>query len=103
MVPLTISSPVKAHLIDGSTLVFEEGVTVAEGQVIGEGRKYDIILDTSVPVSAVNLNDVAAMESYQTPIQPARSAAFNVVASPILALGALFLVLLLFGGPPPLG
>jgi hypothetical protein len=43
---------VKAHLTDGSTVVFEEGVTVAAGKVTGDGRKYDVTLDTSVRVSS---------------------------------------------------
>lgn len=67
--PVTVSSPVKAHLTDGSTVVFEDGITVADGQVTGDGRKYNLALDTSVPVSSVALEDVAAMESYQTPVQ----------------------------------
>ena len=50
--PITVSSPVKAHLTDGSTVVFEEGVTVAAGRVTGDGRKYDVTLDTSVRVSS---------------------------------------------------
>jgi hypothetical protein len=57
--PITVNSPVKAHLTDGSTVVFEKGVTVVDGHVTGEGRKYDVTLDTSVRVSSVAL-DVSA-------------------------------------------
>ena len=66
--PVTMSSPVKSHLTDGSTVVFEEGITVTNGQVTGEGRKYDLTLDTSVRVTSIPLDDIAAMESYQTPV-----------------------------------
>ena len=65
--PITVSSPVKAHLTDGSTVVFEAGVTVGNGKVSGDGRKYDVTLDTSVSISSITLDEVAAMESYQTP------------------------------------
>jgi len=95
--PITVSSPVKAHLIDGSTVVFEDGVTVAQGQVTGDGRKYDLALDTSVPVSSIALDEVAAMESYQTPVQPGETAALNVSGAPFVALGALMLLLLAAG------
>jgi hypothetical protein len=95
--PITVSSPVKAHLIDGSTVVFQDGVTVAQGQVTGDGRKYDLALDTSVPVSSIALDEVAAMESYQTPVQPGETAALNVSGAPFVALGALMLLLLAAG------
>ena len=35
--PILISSPVKAHLLDGSTVVFPEGVNVYDGKVQGKG------------------------------------------------------------------
>lgn len=98
--PVTVSSPVKAHLTDGSTVVFEEGITVANGQVTGNGRKYDLTLDTSVRVSSIALDNVAAMESYQTPIQAGDTAAVNVVATPFVVIGALGLAKALFGSCP---
>ncbi len=81
--PITVSSPVKAHLTDGSTVVFEEGVTVADGQVTGDGRKYGLTLDTSIRVSSIALEDVAAMESYETPVQTGGT----VLASAGMAVG----------------
>ena len=98
--PITVNSPVKAHLTDGSTVVFEEGVTVVDGHVTGEGRKYDVTLDTSVRVSSVALDDVAAMESYGTPVQLGQTAAINVAAAPFAALGGLILLVALFGSCP---
>ncbi len=101
--PLTVSSPVKAHLIDGSTVVFEEGITVADGRVTGYGRKYDLTLDTSVRVSSIALEDIAAIESYQTPVQTgetvAASAGVTVGATGAI-IGGLFLAKVLFGSCP---
>jgi hypothetical protein len=98
--PIIVSSPVKAHLADGSTVVFEQGVTVAEGRVTGEGRKYDLTLDTSVRVSSIPLDDVVAMESYQTPVNVGQTAGANVIGVPAAALGGLFLAKALFGSCP---
>jgi hypothetical protein len=95
--PITVSSPVKAHLTDGSTVVFEEGVTVAEGKLTGEGRKYDLALETSAPVSSIALDEVAAMESYQTPVDAGETAAMNVAGAPFVGLGLLMLLLLAAG------
>jgi hypothetical protein len=98
--PITVSSPVKAHLTDGSTVVFEEGVTVAEGKVTGDGRKYDVTLDTSIRVSSIALDDVAAMESYRTPVKAGQTAAVNVIGAPFAVIGIAGLAKALFGSCP---
>ena len=98
--PVTVSSPVKVHLTDGSTVVFEKGITVADGQVAGDGRKYDLTLDTSVRVSSIALDDVAAMESYQTPLQTGETVAANTLGVPMAVMGGLVLAKALFGSCP---
>ena len=98
--PITVSSPVKAHLTDGSTVVFAAGITVAQGQVRGDGRKYDLTLSTSLPVSSIALDDIAAIESYQTPVQVGETAAGAAITAPVVALGGLFLAAALFGSCP---
>ena len=98
--PVTVSSPVKVHLTDGSTVVFEKGITVADGQVAGEGRKYDLTLDTSVRVSSIALDDVAAMENYQTPLQTGETVAANTLGVPMAVMGGLVLAKALFGSCP---
>lgn len=81
-------------------MVFEEGITVADGQVTGDGRKYDLTLATSARVSSIALDDVAAMESYQKPVQTGETVAGNVLAAPIVGAGGLFLAAALFGSCP---
>ena len=46
--PITIESPVKAHLYDGSTVVFPNGVTVADGSVRGLGERFDLTLSSPI-------------------------------------------------------
>ncbi len=98
--PVTIESPVKAHLIDGSTIVFEKGATVADGEVRGDGRKYDLALDASVRIGSVPLDEVAAMESFQTPVNEPLTVGANVAAAPVVAVGAAALALAIFGSCP---
>ncbi len=97
--PVIVSSPVKAHLTDGSIVVFKQGITVANGQVTGDGRKYDLTLDNSVRVSSIALDDVAAMESYQTPVQTGKTVAANAEIAVGGIAGAL-LAKALFGSCP---
>ena len=67
-VPLTgsqvIGLPVKAHLLDGSTIVYRDGVTIRSGRVGGIGTRYDIRLDSVGTVQGIALDSVAAMESF---------------------------------------
>ncbi|WP_420617146.1 hypothetical protein [Candidatus Palauibacter sp.] len=76
-VPLTgsreIGGRVKAHLLDGSTIVYPNGVTIAGGQVRGRGIRYDIRLDSTGTVGDVALDSVGAMESFRTTLDVARS------------------------------
>src|SRR5687768_9414416 len=61
----TVATPVKAHLIDGSTVVFEGGVTVARNTVWGSGRRYDVALAESTAVTQISLDSVLAMEAFR--------------------------------------
>ena len=101
--PIIVSSPVKVHLNDGSIVVFKDGIKVVDGQVTGDGRKYDLTLDSSVRISAIALDDVAAMESYQTPIQTGDTivASAGVAAGTTVAVaGAIVLAKIIFGSCP---
>jgi hypothetical protein len=98
--PITVVSPVKSHLKDGSTVVFPKGVTVEDGKVKGEGFQYDITLDHSKPVTEVDIDDVAAMESYQTPVHTGATAAASTGATVAGGIGGLGLLKLVFGSCP---
>lgn len=98
--PIEISSPVKAHLYDGSTVVFPEGVNVYEGKVHGRGEKFNVALENNKFVDEVSLDEIAAMESFQTPVNAAATTAASTVGTAgWVALGAVA-ALALFGSCP---
>jgi hypothetical protein len=97
---VTITTPVKAHLVDGSTVVFEKGIKVVEGQITGEGFRYDVALEVRDPVVQLSLEEVAAMESFQTPINTGATAAASTGAT-VFGVGAAALTAkMLFGSCP---
>ncbi len=98
--PLVVHSPVKAHLVDGSTVVFPDGVTVLEDRIEGDGEKYDLALRASVRVSTIQLDEIAAMESYQTPVRTAETAAGSAAAGTGALIGGIVLAKALFGSCP---
>lgn len=77
----TIETRVKAHLVDGSTIVFPRGVTLAGSSVIGSGRRYNLMLTDSVAVESVPLDSVVAMESFHTTVRPAETIAVSALAT----------------------
>jgi hypothetical protein len=98
--PIEISSPVKAHLYDGSTVVFPEGINVYDGKVHGQGEKFNVALENNKFVDEIALDEIAAMESFQTPVNAAATTAASTVGTAgWIALGALA-AFALFGSCP---
>jgi hypothetical protein len=61
-----VRTPVKAHLVDGSTVVYREGVLVARGQLTGAGTRYNLTLTDPTPTAELPLDSVMALESFRT-------------------------------------
>jgi hypothetical protein len=97
-----VTSPVKAHLNDGSTVVFPKGVTVGGGFLKGEGTRYDLSLDPllSQRVSSLPLGEVAAMETIRSDVNGPASAALTILATAATVVGAAVLAVAIFGSCP---
>lgn len=89
--PREIRSHAKVHLLDGSTIIYHDGVTIENGRLGGLGIRYDIRLDSIGTVSRIALDSVGAMENFETSLDVGRTVAVNTV--PIGALAALILIL----------
>ncbi len=61
-----VRSPVKAHLLDGHTVVYPAGVRIARGRLLGNGTRFGLTLGDSVPVVELTLDSVVGMESFET-------------------------------------
>ncbi len=59
-----IESPTKAHLLNGSLVVYPKGFSVRNNILVGQGRKYDLLRQTNRPVLKVSLDSVASLEYY---------------------------------------
>ncbi|MGI9233970.1 MAG: hypothetical protein ACR2RD_10105 [Woeseiaceae bacterium] len=98
--PIVVSTPVKAHLEDGSTVVFPDGVSIANGVVSGDGTIYNLTLENRSLVSEISLADVAAMESYQTPVSTGATTAATAASSTGILIGGMAALFLIFGSCP---
>lgn len=98
--PITVETPVKVHLFDGSTVVFEDGITVTDNTVSGDGQRYDLTLNSSIRISAIPLDDVAAMESFQSPVSTGATTAASAGSTVGIVFGSMLGISLIFGSCP---
>lgn len=98
--PLSVHSAVKAHLKDGSTVVFPQGVTVEGRFLQGAGTRHDLALKHSTPVQRIALEDVAAMESFRTDVDTFASVSLSILATAGVAVAGAFASVVIFGSCP---
>jgi hypothetical protein len=76
-----VRSPVKAHLLDGSTVVYPGGLSVAGGRVLGAGTHYDLTLSHPAPVAELALDSVVGMETFRTGTDAGATIAYSTLAT----------------------
>ena len=97
---VTVATPVKAHLVDGSTVVFPDGVRVAGGTVWGAGTRYGLALRDSAAVTRLALDSVVGMESFRDRDEPVKTIVVSTLATGAAALAAAALAVAIFGSCP---
>ncbi len=98
--PVTVATPVKAHLVDGSTVVFQDGVTVSGDTVRGSGRRYGLTLRDAAPVTTILLDSIVGMEVFEQTTNTASSLVVSVLATGLTGVGAGLAAIAIFGSCP---
>lgn len=94
-----VTSPVKAHLRDGSTVIYPTGVTVTGNTLVGFGRHYTVALVES-PIQRVPLDMVIGMESYRDRTRVGESVLLSAATNVGIAFGSAALAVAIFGSCP---
>jgi hypothetical protein len=97
---VVVTNPVKAHLKDGSTVVYANGVTVSGGTLRGAGVRYDLALQQSTNVDSIPLDSVVGMESFQTRVDGAKTAIVTTLATVGAVIAGAALAVAIFGSCP---
>ncbi len=98
--PVEVMNPVKAHLKDGSTVVYPAGVIVTATEVRGAGTRYPFAGSATTAVSTVPLDQVVGMESYRDGVKGGESFAVTLLATAGVAVGIPLLAAAIFGSCP---
>ncbi len=97
---VVIRTPVKAHLLDGITVTYPEGVTLARGYLWGHGNRYSLTLVPMGAVEAVPLDSVLAMESFQVTVDAGKTIVVSTLATAGTLLATGVLLVAIFGSCP---
>ncbi len=98
--PRRVETPVKAHLGDGSTVVFREGVTIEGGFVRGIGQRYDLSLAMAGNVTSLSLDEIVGMESYRHRYDAGKTFVVSTLTTGLVVVGASLAFVALFGSCP---
>lgn len=80
-----ITTPMRVHLLDGSAVLFERGVTVRGDSLHGFGRRYALDRERHWAAKPVPLDSVAGMETFGDQVRPVESTLLTLGG---IALGA---------------
>jgi len=76
-----VSTPVKAHLASGETVVYRDGVLVGRDSLRGRGMRYNLQLTESTAVHTLSFDSVVAMESFETSVNEGKSVAVSMLTT----------------------
>ncbi|MBL8979363.1 MAG: hypothetical protein JNM53_13170 [Gemmatimonadetes bacterium] len=95
-----VESPVKAHLLDGTTVLYAHGVKVEDQALVGPGTRFGLRLEELGPVERVPLDSLVGMEAFRSGVNGAATAGLTLLAvAGTLGIGAL-LAVAIFGSCP---
>jgi hypothetical protein len=95
-----VTTPVKAHLVDGSVVHFAQGLVFESEVLRGSGARYDLRLQRVGWVERVPLDSVVGLATFRTGTNTPASVALSLGATSLAAVGAVGLFKAIFGSCP---
>lgn len=95
-----IKSPVKVHLLDGSTVLFTGGAQVQRYAIVGEGQQFALLGSVGVPRGSVPMDSIAGVESFNEKTLVAPTLIVSAGATALGAVAFAGLAVAIFGSCP---
>lgn len=96
----SVETPVKVHLMDGSTIVYRFGLKMRGDTVEGRGVRFGPTLRDSASVHDVPLDSVVAMEQVRSVLDPGRTVGLTFATALATAVGVTAAAVAMFGSCP---
>jgi hypothetical protein len=97
---IAVTTPVKAHLADGSVVVFARGARVNRTDIVGPGIRFDPTLRDSASVDHVATDSVVGLESFSFQVDALPTIAANTLGVAAVAAAASAAAVAIFGSCP---
>jgi hypothetical protein len=102
--PVDVATPVKVHLVDGTTIVFRHGARIGTTRVEGDGEAFGVNqTGTSTAIAqraAVPFDSIVGVETFQPKLLAGQTVAVSVAATAVTAVGTVALLKAIFGSCP---
>lgn len=98
--PIVVRSPVRAHLSDGSTIVFPGGFTLSGNVVTGTGSRYAPGASSATSANTIVLDSVVGMETFETGVREAPTILVSTAVTVVTVAGTVALLKAIFGSCP---
>lgn len=98
--PVQIKTPVKVHLLDGSTVVFRAGALIGHDRISGLGDRFALLAGTSVFASEVRMDSVVGVEAFVDKTLVAPTLIVTAAATAVGFLAFAGLAIAAFGSCP---
>jgi hypothetical protein len=100
-----VTTPVKAHLLSGATVVYVDGIRVANGLVYNASRRrpafhYGLTLRDSMVAGSIPLDSVLGFETFRDSVNLPASIGLTLLGSAATAVAAGVLAVAIFGSCP---
>ena len=97
-----VSTPLRVHMWDGTTVVFRDGASVSAESVSSEvpGVRYDLRLGVMDTVRVVAVDSIAAIELFTDAVRPAETFLLTTLGIGATVVGAGLAAIILFGSCP---
>lgn len=98
--PQQVQSPVKAHMYDGSTVVFPQGAILTGDRLLGTGERYMVGSSVATPADGVSLDSIVGMETFSRDVNVPLSVVASGAALAAGAFGTALAAIAIFGSCP---
>ena len=95
-----IESPIKAHMRDGRTVLFREGATFSNLDIIGNGTVYSLNSQFVEHIEKISREEVAAYEVFKSGVNAPATLFVSAAATTGAVFGSALLAILIFGSCP---
>ena len=95
-----VRTPVRAHLTNGETILFNSGASISDSSITGFGTRYNIVLEPAGPVRKVPVDSIVAIESFRDQVNSGATFFASTIATVGMIVGVPALSVAIFGSCP---